>query len=163
MRKYTGQDINDYSLTAYVSNIDSIWVVDSIPDVTDDTIYTIVDAKGLYVDGVDTFALVDINYIRIANGIFIDRDYYKQALDSLQFMYSEKDTIINLYLNELLETNKKLKSQEEISALYKEESIDCNDKYNKLSSKYKTSKGFNRILVYVSGVAAVITAVFIFK
>jgi len=114
---------------------------------------------GMVVDGVDTFAIIHIDYIRVANGVFVDKDYYKNLSDFLIVMGMEKDTIIGMAFDEIYELEKKNNHQIEIIDLYKEESDDCEAKYNKISKKLKKSKNANKFLGGLGGVAIIVIVV----
>jgi len=117
------------------------------------------DDYGMVIDGVDTFAIVHVEYIRVANGIFIDRDYYRDLSDSLVVMAMEKDTIAAMAFEQIMELEKQLDGKNIIIDLNKEEADDCEKKYNKLTKKYKKSRNTNKFLGVFSGVATVVIVI----
>jgi hypothetical protein len=110
----------------------------------------------MLVDGVDTFAVVHIMYIREANGMFIERNYYRNISDSLKSVDIIRKSMLSDKDNELKELEKEINRYKNITELEKEEADDCGDKYDKLAKKYKRAKLGNKILGVVSGAAGVL-------
>lgn len=111
---------------------------------------------GMLVDGVDTFAVVHIMYIREANGMFIERNYYRNTSDSLKSVDIIRKSMLSDKDNELKELEKEINRYKNITELEKEEADDCGGKYDKLAKKYKRAKLGNKILGVVSGAAGVL-------
>lgn len=133
------------------------WVTDSLYTDSLDT-DNILDSYGygMLVNESDTFAVVHVEFIKVANGIFIERNYYRELNDSLSSIDIVKQGKIDDLENQLFERTEERNRYINIADLQEEEANDCEGKYNKLSKKYKRAKNGNKIFGTSTGILVIV-------
>ena len=111
---------------------------------------------GMLINESDTFAVVHVEFIKVANGIFIERNYYKEVTDSLSSIDIVKQGKIDDLENQLFERTNEKDKYINISDLYKEEADDCEMKYKKLVRKHKRAVNGNKIFGTSTGILAIV-------
>lgn len=113
---------------------------------------------GMLVDEIDTFAVVHIELIKIANKVFIERNYYRNLTDSLVSIDIVKEGKIKDMEKEMESIKEEKDRHINIAKLEKDEADDCEGKYNKLARKYKRAKLGNKIFgtTTIIGIVAVV-------